>query len=53
MLNAYLAGEPWPEVERLALLRLIAWHDDLFTATYEDLRAVIGEEDEHERDKPG
>lgn len=38
---AYMAGRAWPEAERLALVRMVAWHDDFFTASYDEIMAAI------------
>lgn len=37
----YLAGRPWPEVERLALRRMQTWHEDFFAADYNDVMEVL------------
>ena len=38
----YMAGRSWPEVERLALLRMQQWQEDFFTAGYDDLMEALG-----------
>jgi len=39
--SAYWAGRAWPEAERIALSRMVAWHDDFFTATYEEITQAM------------
>ena len=39
--DAYMAGNPWPEASRLALIRMQQWHEDLFAASYEDLITAL------------
>lgn len=41
--DAYMAGRPWPESERISLKRLIAWHEDFFEATLDDVKLAIEE----------
>ena len=37
----YWAGRAWPEADRQSLVRLAAWHEDFFTATYDEITAAI------------
>ena len=41
---AYWAGKAWPEAERLALCRMLAWHEDFFTASHEEIQQVMERE---------
>lgn len=48
--QAYWAGKAWPESERLALVRLAAWHEDFFETTLEEVKQVMN--DERQRNTP-
>lgn len=50
---AYWAGNPWPEPDRLALLREEALADDMFDASIDDFKAMMERGSEYERDNPG
>jgi hypothetical protein len=39
--QAYWAGKPWPETDRQSLVRLRAWHEDFFTATYDEMMRAM------------
>lgn len=41
MLQAYWAGNPPPESERLALLELEQFRDDFFESSLEDIKAAL------------
>ena len=43
---AYWAGNPWPEPDRIALLRSKAQWEDVFEATAEDFRAMMARKEE-------
>lgn len=51
--QAYWAGNPWPEAERLALLRMQALSEDMFESSLDDLMAAMEQHDESERDIAG
>ena len=40
----YWAGKAWPEADRQSLVRLAAWHEDFFTASFEEIKAAIEDE---------
>lgn len=40
MCSSYLAGQPVPESERLAVLMVEAWVEDFFTSSAEDVAAA-------------
>lgn len=46
MLQAYLAGNPWPEEDRKALALVDQWCEDFFASTAEDVRAVMERDDD-------
>lgn len=39
--DAYMSGKPWPETDRAALVRVMAWHEDFFDATFDEITAAI------------
>jgi len=49
---SYWAGQPWPEADRKALLRLEAAWEDLFEASADDFKAMMRMQNE-QRDNPG
>lgn len=44
-ISAYWAGQAWPEVERLSLIKQQALWEDLFEASAEDFRATMEQMD--------
>jgi ribonucleotide monophosphatase NagD (HAD superfamily) len=42
--QAYWAGKPWPDSSREALVRLRAWHEDFFTASYDEIKTALERE---------
>jgi len=51
---AYWAGRPWPEQDRLALLRQESLVEDMFEASADDFKAMMdGSDGKHERVSPG
>lgn len=39
---AYWAGKPISEENRISLMRAVAWHEDVFSSSYEDAVASFG-----------
>jgi Xaa-Pro aminopeptidase len=39
--QAYWSGRAWSEIDRAALVRVLAWHEDFFTASFEEMKAAI------------
>lgn len=49
-MEAYWAGKPWSEADRLSLRRMELVVEDLFEATADDMNAMMEAIDEYERD---
>jgi hypothetical protein len=45
---AYMAGQPWADAQRDAIRLLRTWHEDVFTASYDDVVARMGQMEKEE-----